>query len=78
MRVIFGHQDFAQTACPGTQVMARIELITFAKREEPDMPNEATITAATIIRELAAFVEHGLPVPDSLKRRLAYIGVRVG
>jgi hypothetical protein len=54
------------------------EWAEIVKDKEGDMPNEATITAATIIREFAAYVEHGLKVPDSLKRRLAYIGVRVG
>lgn len=76
MRVIFGHQDFTGTACPGTQVMAQIEHITFAKGED-DMLEPRFIRAAAIIHEYATYVEHGLKVPDELKARLLYIGVVV-
>jgi hypothetical protein len=69
MRVIFGHQDFAGTACPGTQVMARLALITFDKGEEPDMPDQEVrdrLNLAGTMRKAAAYIERGEPWPPEL------------
>ena len=65
------------TACPSDRIPW--DIIIPAVEEKPDMPEptEATITAATILREFAAYVEHGMKPPAALKRRLAYIGVKL-
>lgn len=72
-RVIFGHQDFAQTACPGSQVMARLDEITFA--QEDDMANlETQLKVASWIAEWYAYALRGEPLPDgALKAKLKYL-----
>lgn len=42
---VFGHQEWSNTACPGAQVMAQIEQITFAKGEDDDMVSQADFDA---------------------------------
>lgn len=53
--LVFGHLDFASTACPGWQVMAEIMDIVF-KKEEPDMEylTEAEARVAGLFLKAAA------------------------
>lgn len=74
MRVIFGHQDFRDpndrstwTACPGTQVMARIAEITFDKEADmPDIEVRNRLNIAGTMRKAAAYAERGEPWPPKL------------
>ncbi len=70
------HREIHPTACPSDRIPWDI-IIPAVEESNMPFPTEATITAATIIRELAAYVEHGMKPPDALKRRLAYIGVKL-
>jgi hypothetical protein len=81
---VFGHQDFRDpndrdtwTACPGSQVMARIREIAFAQEEEDDMPDEETrkklAAVVALFQEAAAYAAQGLPAPPGLKAQLLFL-----
>jgi hypothetical protein len=63
------------TACPSGRIPWDIIIPAV---EEDNMLDPAAIRAAAIIREFATYVEHAQEIPADLKRRLAYIGIKVG
>jgi hypothetical protein len=78
--VIFGHKDFRDpndtdtwTACPGTQVMARIGQITFAKEEDMAATDEQILALLKILNEAAEYARMGLPMKAETKAALHWV-----
>jgi hypothetical protein len=77
--VIFGHKDFRDpydtdtwTACPGTQIMARIEQITL-EATMPQPTAEDIQNLLRLINEWAESVRLGVPLDPKTKAALEYV-----
>lgn len=81
MRVIFGHKDFRDpndtdtwTACPGTQVMARLGEITFAKETTMPQPTvEDILKVLELVDKWAEALRFEVPLDPKTKAQLKYL-----